>query len=249
MEENRKNDEVRETRINAVGVMQGVPPGKFINAVTVLDLRGVPAEQVAGIKRMDACSVVLVDENNCLALNGVSMNAIGSLIVTSPETRVMVTAHMDISRSGIEAMPGGQKLLVVGNVFFKPDVPQGMVSEKIERLQVVGLLIACEGVYGALLGKMQMVNGLNVILPDDVGPVHRLAGETRLTSEFLAQLGEGTTLVNIGKAEVYPDVSPELLRHKVAAYYNAGETSGPAASLAVLQARCSLNVGRFRTNG
>jgi len=91
-------------------------------------------------------------------------------------------------------MPSGQKFLLVGNLFFRPDVPPQLIAEKIGAVRVVGVLIACQGVYGALLGKMQLINGASVILPDDVGPLARDTGETWISRDYLFDLPDGTTL-------------------------------------------------------
>jgi hypothetical protein len=66
-----------------------------------------------------------------------------------------------------------------------------------------------------------------------------------MTREYLAGLPEGTTYLNVGKTQLDEDVTAEALREKVGAYYNVGETNGPAMLLAALQARCPLNLGRF----
>jgi hypothetical protein len=241
------NHEERHNDIHSIGTMQGMPPGRTVHHVGVLDLRGIPAEQIMRINEMHTVDVLLLSEETKLALSQASVHHVGSIVIADPEERVFVTPQLEISCSGLEEMPSGQKFLLVGNLFFRPDVPPQLVAEKIGSVRVVGVLIACQGVYGALLGKMQLINGASVILPDDVGPLARDTGETWISREYLFDLPDGTTYINLGKTRIYEDVSQELplLRQKIAAYYNVGETKGPAPLLATLQARCPVNLGKF----
>jgi hypothetical protein len=227
----------------SMGIVQGVP-GPHIVSVGLLDLRGVPAEQVAQIQSINSVGAVLVDEGNRHALSQASVESTGGIVVVEPGMRVMVEPFLEISKATMEGMPVGQKLMLVGIVFFKPDVPPALISEKFEDLRVLGILFACAGAQGALLGKMQ-TTGVSITLPDDVGPVVRSLGENRLTPDYLSRLQDNSAYLNIGATTVSDDVTEALLAQKIQSYFNIGATMAPAPLLALLKARCPTNLGHF----
>jgi hypothetical protein len=231
--------------MHSIGTWQGLPPGRVMHHLGMLDLRHIPPEQLAQVEEIHTVDVLLLEEQTREHLRPATMHHVGSVLVAAPDERVLVTPQLELTRAAIEGMGGGQKLLVMGNVFFRPDVPPSLVAEKFESLRVFGVLIACAGVHGVLLGKAQVLNGVTVALPDEIGPVVCALGEIRMTREYLAGLPEGTTYLNVGKTELEDGLAAEALREKVIAYYNVGETKGPAMLLAALQARCPLNLGRF----
>ena len=222
-------------------------PGKRVVVNGVLDLRGVPVAQLAEAESITVNGVVLLDEGNRNGLAGVRSVVNGTVTVVDPDTRVMVEPSMDLTKATVEAMPAGQKVMLVGNVFFKPDVPPGLIAEKFENLHVVGILIACEGVYGALMGKMERT-GVSVTLPDDVGAVVRSVGVSRWTKDYLERLADGTTYVNVGVTRVRDDVPEELVERKIASYHNVGVTRAPEAILALLKSRCGTDQGTFKAD-
>jgi hypothetical protein len=232
--------------MHTINTWQGLPPGRTIHHVGMLDLRGTVPERIAQVEEIHTVDVLLLEEETRALLQPTSMHHVGSILVAAPDERVLVTPQLELSRSGIEGLTPGQKILVMGNVFFKPDVPAALVAEKFESLRIFGALIACSGVLGVLIGKMQHLNGVTLALPDEVGPIYRAHGETRMTNESLAGLAPGTTYINIGNTQIDSVVFPELLREKVAAYYNVGKTSGPNALMAVLQFLCPVNLGHFQ---
>jgi hypothetical protein len=228
----------------SIGMIQGIP-GPRIRSVGVLDLRGVPAEQIARIEAVNSVGVVLLDEGNRSALESVTMHSVGAVAVVERDVRLMVEPWLEISRATMEGMPAGQKLLLVGIVFFAPDVPAALVAEKFEWLQVVGILLAGAGVQGALFGKMQ-ITGVSHTLPEVVGPIVRSVGQTKMDAPYLSYLEDGILYLNIGQTIVTEDVTEALLAQKVAAYYNIGQTVAPAPLLALLKARCPTNMGDFK---
>ena len=101
------------------------------------------------------------------------------------------------------------------------------------------------GVHGALLGGAEII-GVSVTLPDNIGDLIRSIGENTLTHEYLSELSDGATYLNIGLTTVPDDLPRELLDRKIASYYNIGETIAPAPLLALLKARCPQNLGEFK---
>ena len=228
----------------SAGVIRGVP-SRHIKSAGVLDLRGVPAEQVAKMRSIESVGVVLVDEQNSAAFAGVSIESVGSVVVAPPDLRIIVQSDVAISKAMAEGMPPGQKLMIVGNVFIKPDVPAALVGEKLEDLRVVGIVVACEGVIGMLFGKLEIV-GITIALPDSVGAVVRSIGQTSITPDYLSRFEDGTTYVNIGQTAFAEAVPEELVAQKIAAYHNVGQTTGPEAVLNLLKSRCPTNLGQFK---
>jgi hypothetical protein len=229
------------------GVVSGIP-GKTVRLNGILDLRGVPAEQVAAMESLTINGIVLLDEANRNGLAEVETSINGSTVVADSDLRVIIQPDMEFSKAAVEAMAAGQKMMLVGNVFFKPDVPPELIAEKFERLHVVGILIACEGVQGALLGKMEST-GISITLPDDVGEVVRSMGANEWTKEYVERLADGTTYVNIGATEVPEDVSESLVQAKIATYHNIGVTEAAEPVLSLLKARCKTNMGQFSAPG
>jgi hypothetical protein len=240
-------EEEEEPTIVQNGMVRGVA-GKRIVINGVLDLRGVPGEKVAEIERLVANGVVLVDEENRGALSGVRAVINGQIMVADPDLRVMVQPDLELSRAMVEAMPAGQKLLLIGNIYFRPEVPPALAAEKFADLKLVGIIVACEGIHGALLGRTE-TTGISIVLPDDVGAVVRSIGHNDLAVDYLSRLQDGTTYINIGNTTVADDVPEELLARKIIAYHNVGNTTAPAPLAALLKSRCPTNFGSFSQPG
>jgi hypothetical protein len=235
-----------EGELGDVDVLQGVPPGSHINDVSVLDLRMVPAEEVAKINEMNDVSVLLLSEDNRNALRGAHINDVNVIMVAEPDESVLVAPQVEITRAMLEAAPGGSRMLVVGNLFIKPQVPAGLMAEKFESIRVVGIVMACEGVFGAMLGKLQTTSGPTIVLPDDTGHVVRSLSDTTVIAEYLAELPDDTTFVSISETRFSPAISPDLLRQKIRAYHSLGCTKGPASLIGILRARCLNDTGEFK---
>ncbi len=246
-QEEREGEQASRTGFAQNGMVQGVP-GKNIELNGVLDLRGVPAEQVAAIESIRINGLVMMDEGNRNALAGVKSEINGTVVVADPDLRVMLEPDFQLSQATLEGMPAGQKLMLVGMVFFKPDVSPALVAEKFDQLRIVGILVACEGVYGALLGKME-ITGISITLPPDAGPVVRSMGQNTWTLDYVSRMQDDSTYVNIGATAIPDGISEELLARKVRAYYNVGMTTAPAPLLALLKSRCPTNLGEFAEPG
>jgi len=238
-----EQEEVGEEESWQNGLVAGIP-GKRIGINGVLDLRGVAQERVAGIESLTVNGVVLMDEANRDGLADVKTQINGTVLVVDPDLRVIMEPDMEFSKAAMAAMPEGQKVMLVGNVFFKPDVPAEMIAEKFERLHVVGIVLACEGVHGALLGKGEIA-GMSITLPDDVGEVVRSVGKSRWTQEYLSRVADGTTYVNIGVTMIPDGVAEDLVERKIRDYHNVGKTVARETVLALLKSRCRTNMGEF----
>ncbi len=236
VEKDAEQEEVGEEESWQNGLVKGIP-GKRIGVNGVLDLRGVAQERVAGIEALKVNGVVLMDEANRDGLADVETRINGSVLVVDPDLRVIIQPDMELSKAAMAAMPEGQKVMLVGNVFFKPDVPPGLIGEKYDRLYVVGIVLACEGVHGALLGKGE-ITGISITLPDDVGEVVRSVGQSRWTQEYLSRLADGTTYVNIGMTSIPDGVPEDLVERKIRDYRNVGKTVAREPVLALLKSRC-----------
>jgi beta-lactamase regulating signal transducer with metallopeptidase domain len=226
----------------APGVVQGVP-GQHVEDVAILDLRGVPPRQVAEIQSLKDIAVLVLDEKNRGALRA-SMEDVGSTVIASSDLRLSVEPFLELSKATLEAMPASQKLLQVGVVAFRPDVPPSLVAQKFASLQVTGVLLASAGVRGALLGRMQ-ITGSTVPLPDNAGPFVHSVGENKLTTDYLSRLSDGSVYLNIGETEIAPDVTEELLARKIQIYCNIGNTSAAPPLINLLKSRCPANLGSF----
>lgn len=225
------------------GLVTGLS-GKRVAVNGVLDLRKVPATELSALESLQINGAVLLDEDNRNALSGVKSEINGTVLVVDPDLRLIIEPDMVFSKAAVEAMPDGQKLMLVGNVFFKPDVPPDLIAQKYDRLYVVGILLACEGVYGALLGKMERT-GISITLPQDVGEVIRSMGHNTWTEGYLSHLSDGITYVNVGVTRVADDVPLELVEQKIRSYHNVGHTEAPEEILMLLKARCPTNMGNF----
>ena len=56
----------------------------------------------------------------------VSLEDVGTTVVAAPDLRLSVEPYLELSKATLEAMPAGQKLLLVGVVVFPPDVPPAL---------------------------------------------------------------------------------------------------------------------------
>jgi hypothetical protein len=224
------------------GIVKGGGSKRYQD-VGVLDLRGVPARQVAQIERIHDVGVILLDEGNRNALRA-AVEDVGATVVAKPGLRVMVEPFLEISKATLEGMPAGQSLLLVGIVLFKPDVPPALVAQKFASLEVVGILLSSAQLQGALLGKMQLT-GIQANLPDDAGPVVHSVGANKLTQNYLSRLQDNVVYVSIGVTTVEKDVTEAMLQQKIRTYCNIGVTNGPTRLTDVLKARAAANIGVF----
>jgi hypothetical protein len=182
------------------GLLSGLP-GTRIAVNGVLDLRGVPAEKVATVERLAVNGVVLVDAGNRDALSGANSQVNGVIATAPPEMRILVQPEIEFTKASVEAMAAGQKLMVVGNIFFRPDVPAALAAEKFAELRLIGIIIMPEGVQGALLGKMEST-GVTILLPEGVTEVVRSVGDNTWTGDYLSRLPDGTAYVNVGNTTI-----------------------------------------------
>jgi hypothetical protein len=226
------------------GIVKGVS-GEVVENVGILDLRGVPIDELTEMKSIKNAGVVLVDEVNRHALSRISMANVGGIVTTEADERVLVEPMLELSKATLEAMPSGQKLLIVGIVTFSPDIPPALVTEKFSKLRIVGILTSTAGVRGALMGCMEETIGVSVTLADDTKELIRSIGENTITNEYLTHLKDGVAYLNIGETIFADDSNQALVERKIAAYYNVGETVAPASILALVKARCQTNIGEF----
>jgi hypothetical protein len=231
----------------SVGALSGYP-GTRVSSVGVLDLRGVAPELVAQIESIESVGVVLLDEQNQSSLGQAVVKSVGAREVASADMRVLTEGWLEISKATVEGMSPGQKLLIIGLVYFQSDVPPALVSEKFEQLRVVGVVLAGAGVLGALMGRMN-ITGTTVTLPDEPAPMVRNIGRNDVTPEYLTHLPDGNLYVNVGATVLAEDVTEALLAQKIKSYYNIGATIGSKAQIGLLKARCPVNLGAFKEPG
>lgn len=225
------------------GIVKGVA-GKHLSVNGVLDLRGVPAEQVAQIETLHVRGVVLLDEANRGALAGIAPEINGTVMVADPDMRILVQPNLDLTKAMVEAMPAGQKLMLIGTIYISPDVPPALLAEKFADLRLVGIIIASESAQGALFGKLEIV-GISITLAADTGVVIRSIGNTEWTEEYLSRLEDGATYVNVGRTEIPISLSEELIARKIRAYHNVGQTVAAKSILALLKSRGGTDMGSF----
>ena len=225
------------------GMVRGIP-GKHIENVGMLDLRGVSAEELAQLESIQSVGAVLIDADLRSAMTHIALDSVGAVIDIPADARVLIEPWLEFSKAGLEAMPQGQKLLLIGIIFFKPDVPPALVTEKFESLQVVGVVLATAGVQGALIGKMQ-ITGMGATLPEEDLPIVKNIGQNTLSPGYLSHLADGNLYVNVGQTILAPDVQEDLLAKKIKTYINVGHTQGPTPLLDLLKARCPVDLGQF----
>ncbi|MDX1931451.1 MAG: hypothetical protein SFU56_02485 [Capsulimonadales bacterium] len=243
--------ETKEARTEAgggnLGVFRGVP-GRSVENVGLLDLRGADVEELKAIESLRNIGAVLIDADRKAALSHVVLENVGSLTAIPADMQVMVGPWQEFSRATVEALSPEQKLLIVGMVLFKPDVPADLVADRFAALEIVGIFLATPAVQGALLGKIR-ITGVTVTLPDREMPLVHNVGQNRVTPGYLKYLEDGSMYVNMGQTIFGEDVSEELLARKFASYVNVGQTVAPRELLDLLKARCTTNLGDFSASG
>jgi hypothetical protein len=182
------------------GMVSGLT-GTRVGVNGVLDLRGIPAEQLAKVEVLRVNGVMLLDEANRNALSPSHSQVNGITTVAPPDMRVIIQPDVEFSKASVEAMTAGQKLMVIGNIFFRPDVPPALAAEKFERLNLVGITIMTQGVQGALLGRLEST-GVSAIIPDDAAHVVRSMGNNTWTVDYLSRLPDNTVYVNVGNTTI-----------------------------------------------
>src|SRR5579871_3263584 len=92
-----------------VGAVRGIP-GKHIENVGLLDLRGVTAEELAQVESIENVGAVLIDASLRAAMTHIATTNIGTIAEVDPDYRVIVEPWIEFSKATLEAMPQGQKL-------------------------------------------------------------------------------------------------------------------------------------------
>jgi beta-lactamase regulating signal transducer with metallopeptidase domain len=229
----------------ATGKTNGVrtTAGRRIADVGVLDLRSTPAAELARIEVIEDVGVLILDEAQKGRLKA-QMNDVGLTAYARADARLSTEPLLELSRAVVEAMPRGQKLLVLGVVLLHPDVSPSLLKERFASLHIVGVLIAAPATRLAIPDVLKL-DGLSASLTGEPGQVAHSMGDLELTTGYLERLPDNVLFVNIGDTTIAPDVTEALLGRKIRSYYNIGDTSGPAPLLEFLRSRCPTNLGDF----
>ncbi len=159
-----------------------------------------------------------------------------------------------LTNESLSRMPDGTAYTNFGAVTVAADVQPALLRQKIREFtnfgsvtgpaNVIGVLESlCEANFGSFGGEDEN--------EDErwEGPKLSNLGRTTLTREQLENMGDGGLYSNLGRLRIAGDIPADLLRQKIARYENLGRTYGPAALIAILQARCPENLGRFEVDG
>ena len=239
-----ENEETTTGASNA-GVVRGVP-GDCVENAGLLDLRGTPPEAMARLKVIRNVGLVLVDKGQTSALTNVVMENTGTVAEADPDERILVGPSTDFDRATLEGMEPGLRMTIIGIVTFDPDIPLGLLSEKIAFLRLVGVLIAPSGVQGALLGKMELL-GITVTLKA-AGPMLKNLMESKITAGYVSHMKPGTIYLNIGVTHFAPEITLAALSDKILEYHNIGLTIGSRDVIDWLQATAPTQVGQFQVD-
>jgi len=162
-------------------------------------------------------------------------------------------SEMHLTNQSLERMPDESSLTNFGHIGIAQDVRPELLEQKIAQVTNFGEITGPNSLLGILESRCDSNFGSFGDREDEEegegegsdGPVLENVGKTLLTRDQLQHMADGTTVKNVGRLTVAPDVPPDLLAQKVGRYENIGRTYGPAALVGVLQARCPKNVGRF----
>jgi hypothetical protein len=145
-------------------------------------------------------------------------------------------------------MQDGSSYTNFGQLKVAADLPEELLARKISSFTNFGHVAGPESLLSILESRCDANFGHFGTSGEDAdedegGQVNQ--GKTVLTKEQLELMPDNSRFVNQGKVVIAPDVPAELLGQKIGAYVNQGKTVGPAALLAVLQAHCQHNQGKF----
>lgn len=228
------------------GHLVGVP-GPHVENVGMLDLRGCSAEEVRGLKKLKNVGTVLISSAARAGLNGVSSENVGSIVEADPDERLLIGPMVELDSLALEMMDEGQKLIIVGILWFADDVTPEQVQRKLAKLRLTGILLAPKSVRGALVARMEHT-GPAASLPAGVTNVIKEIGQKKITAGYLGHLKDDNLYVNIGQTIFAGDIPLERVQQKITAYVNIGQTVAPQEILDYLSARCEANLGDFATS-
>ena len=165
-------------------------------------------------------------------------------------------SHTRLTNESLSRMADGTSYSNFGHLEIAEDVSAELLSQKIGAFTNFGAVTGpsnlaeiVEGRCDANFGAFGEDEDEGEKEADWEGPEQSNLGKTVLTREQLEHMADGTKFSNLGKLTVAASVRPELLAQKIARYENLGKTYGPPALIAVLQARCPENLGRFVPDG
>jgi len=189
-----------EAEVRQNGIVKGIV-GKRMVINGVLDLRGVPGEQLSTVEKLLLNGVALMDEGNRAAWNAAAATINGSVMTVPPDMQVMMQPDMELSKAAVEAMPSGQKMMILGNVFIRTDVPPALIADRFTALRLVGIAVMGEAVQGVLFGKGD-VTGITVAIPAEITHVVRSMENRTWTADYLRRLPDGSAYVNVGNTTI-----------------------------------------------
>lgn len=218
-------------------------PRTKIEGEGIVNLRDTPAGELARIGLIRDVGLLILDETQKGKLRA-RMEDVGKVVYLRRDAQVTTEPLFDLSRAAVEAMPRNQRLAVIGIVLVHPDVTPELIRERFADLHVVGILIAPTALRAATLGTLRL-DGVATPFDNVQGPIIRTIEDLKVTSGYLEQIGDGSTLVSIGDVSVEPGVTEDLLKRKIRAYYGLGDTSAPTALLEVMKALSPAPMGEF----
>jgi hypothetical protein len=202
-----------------------------IQNLGVLDLTGMKSpDDLAGIESIGAVGVILVPEPLVSKLGTIPMKAVGAVVpVPQGEHVKVLTGLVKLSGEALANPTVGEDTLVVAGV-LQVTTPVEKVAYK--RLVVAGVILAPKGSESAIGAAISRLEGATVYYS---GNPRIFAGSDRFSSAFFELLEDRTSVVLVGGFVVEPDVTPDLLKRKVAEIMLVGALEAPRALVPLLQ--------------
>ena len=216
--------------------------GRVVSNVGMLDWRSMAdAEQLAGIAGIENVGTILIPEDLAGALAAIPTKNVGMVMPIPRGANVSVQAgQVRMSGESLASGPEDGILILLGQAIFTSPVTKVGYKE----LRLAGQLFAPRGSEAALGGKLTQVAGQ--VIYYTAGPdveVRNVTGNERIDAGLLEALPHPIVLIATGNTTFADDVTPELLRAKIASMVLIGNTWAPRELAGAVKALAVERIG------
>ncbi len=183
-----------------------------IRDMGLLDLSSAQtAEDLSGIVSIHGVGAIIVPEDLVPALMRIDMDGVGSVVPIPRGAKVsMMVGQTRLTGEALAAGAEDTVLVVVGQLLITSQV----LSVGYRSLHVVGQLLGPRGSESVLSPKISKLMGQTLWI-SFIENARFIAGNERISRDFLELLPRPTPLVVMGKLTFEPGISVSLVQEKI----------------------------------
>ena len=211
-----------------------------IKDVPILDLRGVPVEQLANVEQVQNVRTIVLDAQNAEAFMRIPRVNVRSHLIVKPDESLF-TGQIDLNDPYLSRMQDDTSCVLLGQALID-GFTISLFLRKVRSIRIYGqVLYADAASAGALLSRTERLQGQLLWMPRHS---RRWIGATHLDVERLQSLN-GKPVVSIGPITIDPQVTVADITSLVPAMTQIGEIKGREDVVCALLSRCKTRLGNY----